>query len=141
MASRARGGNSCGDFIRKLKNKRVFIKLNDGTAYAGNLICVDGNLNTVLEAVALFASIEEAQQANGLAGKATESFGEAFIRGNNICYIVPCQEGRKSKANGSRARDSSSSSGSSSSGSSSGSSSSSAANRELMIQTVNEKGL
>lgn len=65
MASKGGNGGGCGDFVARLKHKRVYVKLNDGTAYAGTLICIDGNLNTVLESAALFDSIEEAQSAKG----------------------------------------------------------------------------
>mmetsp|Transcript_19886 Transcript_19886/g.26842 ORF Transcript_19886/g.26842 Transcript_19886/m.26842 type:complete len:144 (+) Transcript_19886:9-440(+) len=143
MASKQAG--SCRDFVARLKHKRVYVKLNDGSAYAGTLICIDGNLNTVLEAVGFFDSIEEAQTAKGSNSRASETFSDVFIRGNNVCFIAPCSEGgsKKSKKDQNQSQSaSSSSSGSRSSGSSSSSSSSqSAANRELMIQTVNEEGL
>ena len=148
MASKQNTG--CRDFVSRLKHKRVYVKLNDGTTYAGTLVCIDGNLNTVLEGVGLFDSIEEAQAAKGSQSRASETFSDSFIRGNNVCYIAPCQEssGKKARAKANRERSkSSSSSDSDGSGSSSGSGSSdsdssrSAANREMMIQTVNEEGV
>ena len=52
--------SGCGDFLQNLKNKRIYVKLNDNSVYEGNLICIDGNLNTVLESVTLHDSMEEA---------------------------------------------------------------------------------
>jgi len=37
------------DFLRLIKGKPVKVKLNDGTEYRGNFICLDGCLNVVLE--------------------------------------------------------------------------------------------
>ena len=63
MASANGGGKNrtSGAFLGLIKGKRVNAKLNDGSVYAGALICIDGNLNVVLENVTLFDSIEEAQ--------------------------------------------------------------------------------
>ena len=89
----------CGDFVTRLKHKRVYVKLNDGSTYAGILICIDGNLNTVLEAAALFDSIELAQASKGSAARAKETFSDAFIRGNNVCYIAACASKSKKQRN------------------------------------------
>lgn len=56
----------------------MIVKLNDGTVYKGTYICLDGNLNTVLE------KCEELKD-----GKVINKFGDIFIRGNNVCYIAP----------------------------------------------------
>jgi len=61
-----------------IKGRPVIVKLNDGTIYKGTFICLDGNLNTVLE------KCEELKD-----DKIINKFGDMFIRGNNICYISP----------------------------------------------------
>ena len=40
---------NAADFIKMIKGKPVQVKLNDGTEYRGTFICLDGNLNVVLE--------------------------------------------------------------------------------------------
>ena len=68
-------------------------KLNDGSVYKGTFICMDGTLNVVLENATLFESIEQAQSNPDNKALATmEHFADCFIRGNNICYIVPAEE-------------------------------------------------
>ena len=58
MTSSNSKSRSAGDFLSQIKGKRVLVKLNDGTVYAGSFICMDGNLNVVLEKVTLFDSID-----------------------------------------------------------------------------------
>ena len=53
-------GTGPGDFLNKIKGKRCMVKLNDASVYAGSFICMDGNLNVVLENATLFESIEQA---------------------------------------------------------------------------------
>ena len=93
---------SSGDFLGLIKGKRVYAKLNDGQVYAGSLICIDGNLNVVLENVTLFDSINEAQDSTAVAESSQkEHFSEVFIRGNNVCYIAPAQTSLKDESSGS----------------------------------------
>lgn len=87
-------GTGPGDFLNKIKGKRVFVKLNDSTVYAGAFICMDGNLNVVMENVTLYDSMEQAQSTNPKDREASnEVFSDVFIRGNNVCYIVPASGG------------------------------------------------
>ena len=149
-ASSGPSGTGPGDFLSKIKGKRVFVKLNDGQVYAGTFICMDGNLNVVMENVTLYESIEEAQgtpnQTATQETQNTEVFSDVFIRGNNVCYIVQStgnQQNQQSvkvkKKNDSNGSLSSSSSQGSNDDASSSSSSSSGRNREIMIQTMNEE--
>lgn len=69
---------SPADFLKMIKGRPVTVKLNDGTIYRGTFICLDGNLNTVLE------KCEELKD-----GKVINKFGDMFVRGNNVCYISP----------------------------------------------------
>ena len=79
-------GTSPGDFLTKIKGKRVLVKLNDGMVYSGNFICMDGNLNVVLETAELYENLQlaESREPGG-----REEFSDVFIRGNNVCYIAP----------------------------------------------------
>ena len=63
------------------------MKVNDGSVYLGVLICIDGNLNTVLEGVTLYQDMQQA--TDGKSHPENETFGEVFIRGNNVCYMAP----------------------------------------------------
>lgn len=131
-----KGRSSSGaSFLGHIKGKRVNVKLNDGTVYAGALICIDGNLNVVLENVTLFDSIEEAQnlQASKEVNGDNEKFSEVFIRGNNVCYIAPT-----STVQGSDGSSSDSSSSSSRKSGSNEDSSSSVPSHQAMIQTVGQ---
>ena len=113
------------------------VKLNDASVYAGSFICMDGNLNVVLENATLFESIDQAQTATSSVGH--EVFSDVFIRGNNVCYITPSEEKKHKKNDGAKRSQSASSSNSKSSDSDS--SSQANANREMMIQTINEAGM
>ena len=74
------------DFLKLIKGNPVLVKLNDGSCYTGTFICMDGNLNVVLENVVLWETSEKmkASMANE-----SEIFSDVFIRGNNVCYIAP----------------------------------------------------
>eukprot|EP00347_Sterkiella_histriomuscorum_P011439 403372449 len=72
-----------------IKGKQVIVKLNDGTIYRGTYICLDGNLNTVLE------KCEELNKDGRVLGR----YGDIFIRGNNVCYIAPYQAPQESSNN------------------------------------------
>jgi len=67
-----------------IKGRAVNVKLNDGSEYHGTFICLDGNLNTVLE------KCEEIKD-----GKVVGKFGDIFVRGNNVCYIAPLPQAKK----------------------------------------------
>ena len=54
----AAASSRAGDFLSRLQGKRVLTKLNDGTVYGGTFICMDGNLNVVLENATLFDSVD-----------------------------------------------------------------------------------
>lgn len=72
------------DFLKMIKGRPVNVKLNDGSEYHGTFICLDGNLNTVLEKCEEFKD-----------GKSIGKFGDIFIRGNNVCFIAPLHQEKK----------------------------------------------
>ena len=47
------------DFLKLIKGNSVLVKLNDDSCYTGTFICMDGNLNVVLENVVLWDSTEK----------------------------------------------------------------------------------
>jgi U6 snRNA-associated Sm-like protein LSm6 len=54
----------------------VIVKLNSGVDYRGVLACLDGFMNIALEQTEEFVD-----------GVKTNSYGDCFIRGNNVLYI------------------------------------------------------
>ena len=80
----AQSGN---EFLKLIKGNSVIVKLNDGACYKGTFICMDGNLNVVLENVVLWESTEK-MRSMSMADE-SEVFSDVFIRGNNVCYIAP----------------------------------------------------
>ncbi|PVV03190.1 hypothetical protein BB560_002343 [Smittium megazygosporum] len=66
------------DFLQKILGKPVYVRLHSGIYYKGTLACLDGYMNIALE------NTEELYE-----GKVTNSYGDAFIRGNNVLYISP----------------------------------------------------
>ncbi|KIO22450.1 hypothetical protein M407DRAFT_245169 [Tulasnella calospora MUT 4182] len=64
------------DFLKAVIGKRVVVRLLSGVDYRGILSCLDGYMNIALE-----------QTEEHVAGKITNRYGEAFIRGNNVLYI------------------------------------------------------
>jgi len=54
----------------------VVIKLHSGVVYQGILACLDGFMNVALE-----------QTQEFIDGKLTQTYGDTFIRGNNILFI------------------------------------------------------
>ena len=64
------------DFVHSIVGKSVIVKLNSGITYHGVLACLDGFMNLALE------SCEEYVD-----GQRTKSFGDCFIRGNNVLYL------------------------------------------------------
>jgi U6 snRNA-associated Sm-like protein LSm6 len=70
---------SPNDFIGNLYGKTINVKLNSGLLYKGVLTALDGSMNMALEnTIECFAN-----------GEQGESYGDAFIRGNNVLYITP----------------------------------------------------
>ena len=66
-----------GDFLKQAVGKEVRVRLNNGTDYVGNLSCLDGFLNIAME------NTKEFEGPNF-----RKSYGDAFLRGNNIVYIT-----------------------------------------------------
>ncbi|KAF2259848.1 LSM domain-containing protein [Lojkania enalia] len=63
-------------FLSQIIGAPVTIKLNSGITYKGNLQSVDGYMNIALE------GCQEVVDEN-----VVRSWGDAFIRGNNVMYI------------------------------------------------------
>ena len=76
------------EFLKLIKGNAVLVKLNDGACYKGTFICMDGNLNVVLENVVLWETTEKMKSQLSMADE-SEVFSDVFIRGNNVCYITP----------------------------------------------------
>lgn len=72
-------GSTPSDFLSAVLGRPVTVKLNNGGEYRGILVCLDGYMNIALE---------QAQQFEH--GQLKHSFGDAFIRGNNVFYIATC---------------------------------------------------
>ena len=64
---------SPADFLKQVLGRLVTVKLNN---YVGILACLDGSMNIVLE------KVEEFEK-----GELRNTYGEIFIRGNNVFYI------------------------------------------------------
>ncbi|GBE78786.1 hypothetical protein BKA93DRAFT_730652 [Sparassis latifolia] len=64
------------DFLKGVVGKRVVVRLTSGVDYRGVLSCLDGYMNIALE-----------QTEEHVNGRATNRYGDAFIRGNNVLYI------------------------------------------------------
>lgn len=64
------------EFLKKITGARVVVKLNSGSDFRGVLSCLDGYMNIVLH--------QAEEYHNGVFRK---SYGDTFIRGNNVCYI------------------------------------------------------
>ncbi|KAK0546381.1 U4/U6-U5 snRNP complex subunit lsm6 [Tilletia horrida] len=63
---------SPNDFLKAIIGKPVAVRLNSGVDYRGILSCLDGYMNIALEDTREFYK-----------GVERNSFGDAFIRGNN----------------------------------------------------------
>lgn len=63
-------------FLTEITGAPVTVKLNSGVIYKGELQSVDGYMNIALE--------ECEEHVNGVKKR---SFGDAFLRGNNVMYI------------------------------------------------------
>jgi U6 snRNA-associated Sm-like protein LSm6 len=66
-----------GDFLKQVVGKDVRVRLNNGVDYHGRLVCLDGFMNIAMERT-------EEHSAEG----ATRSYGDSFLRGNNVLYIA-----------------------------------------------------
>lgn len=69
-------GSTPSDFLNAVLGRPVTVKLNTGGEYRGILACLDGYMNIALE------QTEEYEN-----GQRKQSYGDAFIRGNNVFYI------------------------------------------------------
>ncbi|KAJ2615477.1 UBX domain protein Ubx2 [Coemansia sp. RSA 1365] len=65
------------DFLNIIIGKRVFVRLNSGIDYKGVLSCLDGYMNIALEMTEEYVD-----------GELRNRYGDAFIRGNNVLYII-----------------------------------------------------
>ncbi|SYW74778.1 probable U6 snRNA-associated Sm-like protein LSm6 [Ustilago bromivora] len=63
---------SPNDFLKGVIGKNVNVRLNSGIDYRGVLSCLDGYMNIALE-----------QTVEYVDGVQKNSYGDAFIRGNN----------------------------------------------------------
>jgi U6 snRNA-associated Sm-like protein LSm6 len=66
-----------GDFLKRAVGKEVRVRLNNGTDYSGNLSCLDGFMNIALDNTREYVS-----------GQFQKSYGDSFLRGNNVSYIT-----------------------------------------------------
>mmetsp|Transcript_17820 Transcript_17820/g.56990 ORF Transcript_17820/g.56990 Transcript_17820/m.56990 type:complete len:156 (+) Transcript_17820:622-1089(+) len=72
----AGGKQTPSDFLKQVIGRPVIVKLNSGVDYRGVLACLDGFMNIALE--------QTEEYVNGVK---TNSYGDSFIRGNNVLYI------------------------------------------------------
>lgn len=63
-------------FLSNIIGSLVVVKLHNGVEYLGNLQSIDGYMNIVLD---------EAKEQ--VAGAVIRTYGDVFIRGNNVLYI------------------------------------------------------
>ncbi|KAK9451467.1 uncharacterized protein V1518DRAFT_408642 [Limtongia smithiae] len=68
--------NNPSAFLSQITGAKVSIKLNSGVEYRGDLQCVDGYMNIALE-----------KSEEYVDGELKNSYGDVFIRGNNVLYI------------------------------------------------------
>ncbi|KAI9724430.1 MAG: U4/U6-U5 snRNP complex subunit lsm6 [Candelaria pacifica] len=69
------GGDPSG-FLSQIIGAPVTVKLNSGVVYKGELQSVDGYMNIALEKTEEYVN-----------GRLRRSYGDAFVRGNNVMYI------------------------------------------------------
>jgi len=73
------GASSSADpstFLSEIIGAPIVVKLNSGVEYRGELSSVDGYMNIALEKTEEY-----------VAGQLKNSYGDVFIRGNNVLYI------------------------------------------------------
>ncbi|EAS31554.3 U6 snRNA-associated Sm-like protein LSm6 [Coccidioides immitis RS] len=63
-------------FLSGITGASVTVKLNSGVVYKGELQSIDGYMNIALEKTQEFVN-----------GKLRKSYGDVFVRGNNVLYI------------------------------------------------------
>ncbi|KAK3941828.1 hypothetical protein QBC46DRAFT_381545 [Diplogelasinospora grovesii] len=63
-------------FLGEIIGHPVTVKLNSGVVYKGELQSVDGYMNIALEKTEEYVD-----------GVKKRSYGDAFVRGNNVMYI------------------------------------------------------
>eukprot|EP00917_Polyrhabdina_sp_WS-2016_P032130 GHVP01068541.1.p1 GENE.GHVP01068541.1~~GHVP01068541.1.p1 ORF type:complete len:157 (+),score=31.65 GHVP01068541.1:32-502(+) len=68
---------SPGDFLRQVLRRAVIVRLTNGVEFKGVLACLDDRLNIAME-----------QTEEYVEGKLVQKYGDTFIRGNNVLYIV-----------------------------------------------------
>mmetsp|Transcript_27245 Transcript_27245/g.63868 ORF Transcript_27245/g.63868 Transcript_27245/m.63868 type:complete len:105 (-) Transcript_27245:344-658(-) len=68
---------SPSDFLKSVLGRPAIVKLNSGIEYRGVLACLDGYLNIAMEQT----------QEYGLDGQLKATYGDCFIRGNNVLHI------------------------------------------------------
>eukprot|EP00389_Voromonas_pontica_P003753 GDKH01005550.1.p1 GENE.GDKH01005550.1~~GDKH01005550.1.p1 ORF type:complete len:80 (+),score=3.36 GDKH01005550.1:127-366(+) len=64
------------DFLKEAIGHSVVVRLNNGTDYRGVLASLDGFMNIAMENTEEYVD-----------GKMKKTYGDAFIRGNNVLYI------------------------------------------------------
>ena len=64
------------DFLKSIKGQKVLVKLNSGSDFKGILACLDGYMNLAME-----------QTEEYVNGEHVKTYGDCFIRGNNVLYI------------------------------------------------------
>ncbi|KAJ3053928.1 U4/U6-U5 snRNP complex subunit lsm6 [Rhizophlyctis rosea] len=69
------------DFLGNVLGKPVIVKLNSGVDYRGTLACLDGYMNIALEHTEEWVN-----------GQKKNTYGDCFIRGNNVQYISPLRQ-------------------------------------------------
>ncbi|CEJ54568.1 U6 snRNA-associated Sm-like protein LSm6 [Penicillium cataractarum] len=69
-------GKDPSAFLSEIIGAPVIVKLNSGVVYKGELQSVDGYMNIALEKTEEYVN-----------GKHRRSYGDAFVRGNNVLYI------------------------------------------------------
>jgi len=69
-------GHDPASFLNEITGAPVTVKLNSGVIYKGELQSVDGYMNIALEKTEEYVN-----------GKLRRSYGDAFVRGNNVMYI------------------------------------------------------
>jgi len=64
------------DLLRDIRGRQVVVRLTTGVDYKGILACLDGYMNVAME-----------QTEEWVGGELKNTYGDAFIRGNNVLYI------------------------------------------------------
>lgn len=72
----ANEGRDPSGFLSQIIGNAVTVKLNSGVVYKGELQSVDGYMNIALEKTEEYVN-----------GQKRRSYGDAFVRGNNVMYI------------------------------------------------------